>query len=181
MKQTRHKFILFCLVLLFILPGLSAYLFYMNPQWLNHTTTNKGHFLNPPARGPVLGNKETWQIILWSPNGCDAQCMKKLEEIARVRLALGRRFYDVELWLLMSDTATSLPSSMQEVLKKNMIFWQKLPAPQAGKTSFSGQKTTIFIANPTHYLVLEYHDNSEPNDIFYDIKHLLTTTVKAGS
>ena len=50
MKIFRYNYIvLFILGAVFAAPGIAAYLFYLHPQWLSSTTTNKGVFLDPPV------------------------------------------------------------------------------------------------------------------------------------
>ena len=111
MKPIRHNYVvLLLLILLFALPGLTAYFFYFNPQWLGTTTTNKGAFLNPPLLVPSLGGHSKWRLVLWSPVTCETSCLEHMDQLARVRLALGRRLYDVEASLLLGANAGALPT-----------------------------------------------------------------------
>lgn len=173
-SKKRNKSVLFFLTLLFIAPGLSAYLFYMHPEWLNHNTTNKGHFLNP-AQPLNLFKDKKWRIVLWSPEACDHQCMHQLDQLARVRLALGRRFYNVELWLLQRDDAPALSKEALESIKEYNILWQTVSVNNPKAHAILMKKTSTFIINPTNYLILEYNNN-QPDDVFHDIKHILTSS-----
>ena len=172
-RMAQNKLVFFFLGLLFIAPGLSAYVVYMHPQWLSQATTNKGHFLKPPRPLSALGDEKTWRIVLWSPNGCDTDCMAQLEQLERVRLALGRRFYDVQFWLVQRADAPPVPPKMMNALRYHAIHWLTLSTEEITQVALPSSPA-IFLANPMHYLVLEYSITSEPNDIFHDIKLLLT-------
>ena len=106
MKNNRRNYIVLLLMLaLFIAPGLSAYLFYNHLTWLGAAKTNKGELLNPPILLTKLGMDAKWRLILWSPTGCAQECIQQLDKLARIRLALGRRLYQVDSLLLLSGDA----------------------------------------------------------------------------
>ena len=173
-RIAKPKLLFFFLGLLFIAPGLSAYVVYMHPQWLNQTTTNKGHLLKPPRPLSALGDEKTWRIMLWSPNGCDPDCMAQVEQLERVRLALGRRFYDVQFWVVQRADAPRVPSKMRKALRHHAIHSRTLSTKEIEQVALPSSPA-IFLVNPMHYLILQYSITSEPNDIFHDIKLLLTT------
>ena len=176
MKSKKHnQLILLFLSLLFIAPGLSAYLFYMNPQWLQGKTINKGHFLNP-ARPLKIFHDPKWRIVFWSPKGCDAVCIKQLDQLARVRLALGRRFYNVDLWLIQPEGMRSLTKGTLALMKEYDIRSQTLNPNDPKVRAIISEPRSTFIVDPTGYLILEYKDHSKPDDIFHDIKHLLISS-----
>lgn len=176
MKQTaRYYFILFTLVFLFIAPGLSAYFFYFHPQWLRSTTTNKGQFVNPPVLISALeSTPKKWQFVLWSPHTCDALCMKQLDQLARVRVALGRRLYDVNLILLMRENQAQLSVEYAKILRDQGVLERRLSTNEANNMLSKYDNSMFFIANPDQYLVLAYQTTSQSNDLFHDIKLLLT-------
>ena len=171
----RHTyFILFVLAGLFILPGGAAYLFYQHPQWLGTTTTNRGTFVSPPVQFVELSNdKKKWKLIAWSPTQCDDQCERMMDELARVRLALGRRLYDVEVCLLIKDAPDMISQRHADQLKEEDINVVKLPLDALQSSLVLGRHPRLFIANPDNYLVLKYVLPVKPEDIFHDIKLLL--------
>lgn len=171
----RYYIILFALVVLFAAPGLSAYFFYYHPQWLSSVTTNKGQLINPPIRVPALTSKTAkWQFVLWRPEGCDVSCMKQLEQLSRVRVALGRRLYDVDLVVLMNANGSAVSDGHAKLLSEQNVSEVRLSARAADKMTRLYNKPMFFIANPEHYLVLAYQTTSQPDDLFHDIKLLLT-------
>lgn len=174
MKLNRsNKIILWVLCLLFIAPGLSAYLFYMNPQWLQGKTINKGHFVQPVEQLAIFSNSAKWRIVLWSANGCDKTCFTRLDELARMRLALGRRLYQVELWLIMGEHAPQLSKAEQQQIHNYNIESKMIALPPK---AFAHHNLTTFIVTPSNDLILQYSAQSPLKDIFHDMKHLLTSS-----
>ncbi len=170
----RHKIILLLLVFLFAAPGLSAYLFYFHPQWLSAPTTNKGQLLNPPVLLSELNHNDKWQLILWQPSTCDATCMTQLDQLARIRLALGRRLYTVDLTLLQPADAAPIPATdAATTFQDPGISIVKLSPSESVHLSAVYSQPQFFIANPDHYLVLAYPVTAEADDLFHDIKLLL--------
>jgi hypothetical protein len=174
MKPIRqHFFVLFMLASLFALPGLAAYIFYLHPQWLNSATTNRGRLIYPPLQLSQLGHTNAkWRFILWSPLQCDQQCQKEVDQLARVRLALGRHLYDVESYLLIRDDV-SMPTAFEQQLHDEDIHVVKLSNQSIGNLPVLTQHSEIFIANADNDLMLVYPVPAKPADIFHDIKLLL--------
>jgi hypothetical protein len=179
MKMTkRNYFILILLALIFSAPGLSAYLYYRNPQWLNANTTNKGELLTPPVLLSGLAQTTPkWRFVFWYPKHCETACLQEVDKLARIRLALGRHLYEVDEWLVVADQdkqAAPLVNSLKEKdiqvlpLEKNLLE----------DLAVLGEKPRVFIANPKGYLILSYAENAKPQDIYHDIKQLLGTTEK---
>lgn len=179
----RNYFILLLLSLVFLTPGISAYVFYTHPHWLGHTTTNKGIFLDPsellPSLQPSNGSTEPkWHLVLWSPRACDESCIAQLDQLARIRLALGRRLYDVVIQLVLGANAPLLSGKFVQTLQEQDIHMLKLAVGASKDTPALKDQLQIFIANPDNYLVLAYQPTVKPEDIFHDMKQLLSTTEK---
>ena len=200
MKTARRNYsVLVLLAFVFAAPGIAAYFFYAHPQWLGEAFTNKGDLLDPPVllthldptktyatlagksqtTGPIgISAKSQWQLILWSPQACEKRCLQQLDKLARIRLALGRRLYEVRPLLLLGDQAPDLAEGMREALLEQDIQVKQLPVGvRAGMPTLKNH-LGVFIANPDNYLVLAYLPSAKPGDIFHDIKHLLSTTDK---
>lgn len=174
MKSTRRYYItLLLLVFLFATPGLSAYFLYFHPSWLSAATTNKGQFIKPPILLETLGASVKWRLILWSPESCETTCMEQLDKLKRVRLALGRRLYDVDLNLLLGPNAGPLSEPVAKMLHEPGMSVITLTVGEAMHLSPRYPHSELFIANPEHYLVLAYPLTAEPDDLFHDIKLLL--------
>ena len=174
----RHYFVLLLLALLFASPGLAAFLFYKNPQWLGAAATNKGQLLNPPELIAGIKAKPKWRLILWNGKDCADSCLKQLDKLARIRLALGRRLYEVDQWLILANDAGALPESLTQMLAEHDIHILYLPTETPKNSLLVNGDPQVFIANTSNYLVLAYALHAAPQDIFHDLKQLLSTTEK---
>lgn len=174
MKTTRRYYVtLLLLVFLFAAPGLSAYFLYFHPQWLSKATTNKGQLINPPVLMSELNTNSKWRLVLWSPAACEKSCMDQLIQLERVRLALGRRLYDVDLSLLMGANSKPLSAEQAALLTGHRVSVKVLSAKPSEHLSALYKDSEFFIANPEHYLVLSYPTTAESDDLYHDIKLLL--------
>ena len=182
MKMVRRNYIvLLLLALLFAAPGLSAYFLYTHPEWLGDSRTNRGVLLNPPVLITHVGTsteRHKWQLVLWSPMACEQSCVEQLDKMARIRLALGRRLYEVRPRLLMGANTPQLSPKLVNALREQDIDLQKLSLGERENMPVLQEHLEIFIANPDDFLVLAYQPTVKPDDIFYDIKQLLNTTEK---
>lgn len=174
-KLTRYM-TLILLAMIFVAPGLSAYFFYTHPQWLNASRVNKGTLLTPPIPLKALNESSKWRLVLWSPKGCKEACIKQLDKLARVRLALGRKLYQVELWLLTGDEADEINQSAHVLIKQAdfQVGVLKLE-PETGNDLLSN-KAKLLIVNPDRYAILSYLSETDPDDIYKDLKLLLSST-----
>lgn len=174
MKRNKsNNLILLLLVFLFIAPGIAAYLYYQHPQWLGATPTNKGVLLTPPALFKPLSSQSKWCLVLWDPNPCDTACLAQLDQLARIRLALGRRLYKIELWLIRPNHTKPLSKSQSHFFEEQDIHVLQLSKDDRHHFPILKNKVQIFIENPSHYLILAYTPDARSEDIYHDIKKLL--------
>lgn len=175
MRLVRRNYsILFLLGLLFAAPGISAYFFYMHPNWLGNATTNKGKLLNPPVLLAHTKTSSKWQLVLWSPTACEQSCIAELDKLARIRLALGRHLYKVEPQLLLGVGTPPLSETLAKALHEQDIHTMRLLPGDREKMSVLSDHPEIFIVNPGAYLVLAYQPTVKPEDIFHDLKQLVS-------
>lgn len=174
MKTVRRNYIVLLLLsVIFVAPGLSAYLFYAHPTWLHQGTTNRGVLLNPSIKLsiPEIASSK-WAMVLWQPNACDNRCVQQLSKLARVRLALGRRLYSLQLILLLDKSTPELSKTLVKTLKERDIQVSKLAHDEKTANNL-GNDSRVFIASPSHDLILAYSPTANPGDIYQDIQHLL--------
>lgn len=174
-KRTTNYFIVGLLVFIFIAPGLSAYVFYNHLSWLSGPKTNKGLLLQPAvALDSVKGNK--WRILFWEPKTCSSTCLEQLDVLARVRLALGRKLYQVEQLLLLPENAVSTLPYTKELEAKDF----KINSVSTEDASRLGSEPAVFLMNPEHYLILKYQPGVNPEDVYKDLKTVLNAETKQG-
>lgn len=175
MKLTSSKsFVLVGLFLVFAAPGLMAYLFYSHPEWLEKGRTNRGLLISPSIYldTKVNGPQSKWSLILWSPKNCGKACQLQVDKLARVRLALGRRLYQLDALLLLGQEAQDISIPFKKHLQDEAIKVQKVADYLKGALPFSEQPQ-VYIKNPEGYLILSYSVGAKPDDIYHDLKHLL--------
>lgn len=173
----RNKITLFLLALLFAAPGIIAYLYFQHPQWLG-ASTNLGELLNPPVRIAKLDDtKQKWRLVLWNPEACDSACIAQLDKLARVRLALGRRLYEVDQWLI-SEKESPANEGLLNLLREQDIHFLFLEKQTQDESLILKNKTRVFIANPDGFLILAYDMTAKSASIYHDLKQLLNSTEK---
>ncbi|MCH9689775.1 MAG: hypothetical protein K0U24_03285 [Gammaproteobacteria bacterium] len=181
-KLTRRKKILSVLLLVFLAPGILAIIFYLNPSWLGGLPTNRGELIRPPVQLPYLSestSEDKWHLTVWCPKGCDATCLHALDDMARVRLALGRRLYHVDLWVLQGEQGTRCSKEIVSAFKKEDVRTRVLTADEQESVHLLQDNTRVFLADPKHYLVLGYSAINASKDVFQDLKRLLNTREQA--
>lgn len=179
-KQSNKFYVLLLLVAVFAAPGIAAYLFYQHPSWLGSAKVNKGTLLNPPVLVNALTGPAKWRIVFWTPNACDTTCLKELDTLARVRLALGRKLYQVEQWLILGDNAPSLSPEAQATLKELDFHVARFSTAKINAPEYLFSDAKVFLADPNNYLILSYAPSANPDDVYKDLKLLLNTTEKNG-
>ena len=168
MKSKQLLFVI--LLLIFILPGLSAYWLYQHPNWLSGATSNKGHLLAPPVFLKTLPKTSKWGLLVWNPGPCEKTCQEYLTTIKQIRLALGRRFYEVNLWLgTQTKTNFLFPKTMRLLQMQGITPW----VVNTRELSVLGNKPQLFIVDPKNYLVLSYSATVNPAHIYSDLQRIM--------
>ncbi|USQ14111.1 hypothetical protein J2N86_01910 [Legionella lytica] len=178
--QSNKYYVVLLLIIMFAAPGIAAYVFYQHPSWLGSTRVNKGTLLNPPVVLKALEGEKKWRIVFWTPDACDSACKNQLETLAKVRLALGRKLYQVDQVLVLGDKAPTLSAEEQSALKEMQFQVIQLSAAEASEHEDLLSETKIFLADPNNYLILSYASLVKPDDVYKDLKLLLNTTEKNG-
>lgn len=168
MKKSSKILVFFSLVILFALPGFFAWFFYSHQNLLSLSTTNKGTLITPKLL-QTKSTEDKWRIVLWQKNSCTEYCKNLIENLAKLRLALGRRLYNTELVILSDE---KIPDEFAAMLRENDILFNV----DLNKTDkeLLGNESKIYLQNPQGYLILQYATTSDLKDVHHDIKHLLT-------
>lgn len=175
-KKTNKYYVLLLLVLLFAAPGIAAYIVYQHPSWLSAAKVNKGDLLTPPIFLKAFDGEKKWRMVYWTPTTCATSCIKQLDTLARIRLALGRRLYQVDQWLILGENATQLSSEAKATLKELNFQVGHLSEAQVNAEATLFSQAKIFLADPDNYLILSYPSPANPDDVYKDLKLLLNTT-----
>lgn len=176
MKRTNSKYaVLLLLAIMFAAPGIAAYVFYQHPSWLGDSRINKGTLLTPPVSLNFFDNQNKWRIVLWIPERCDKTCINQVDLLSRVRLALGRKLYQVDQWLILGDKASPVAEEVKSLLKERDVHVGILPSSEMTKLAAFDSGTNVFIVNPDKYMILSYKSEGNPDDLYKDMKLLLNT------
>ncbi|CAM2827645.1 hypothetical protein [Legionella worsleiensis] len=175
-KHVTKYFVLFLLTVMFAAPGVTAYFFYQHPSWLGSSKVNKGTLLAQPIALSQFEGESKWRLLLISPDGCKKSCLEQLNILARVRLALGRKLYQVDEWLVLDEQSSGAAEALEPLLKEQDIHVTTLPAKDMAKLASLPSDAKVFIANPDNYVILSYKTGQNPDDIYKDLKLLLSTT-----
>jgi hypothetical protein len=174
MNQPRRKYLVpIILVLLFAAPGLAAIFFFQHPEWLSEAKINRGALLNPPILLEKNKSDDKWVLLYWSPSDCDETCMKHLDKLARIRLALGRRLYNVDAKLLLGKSARPVSAAFKSRLKDQDIKVETFTETEEILVSKLPNQSSIYIENPKGFLVMTYPSDVIPKDIHHDLKRFL--------
>lgn len=178
-RHVSQYVVIVALILIFLLPGVAAYIFYQHPQWLGRTKINKGTLLTPAVhfRFNVPSAPSKWVILFWSPSPCALTCQKQLDSLARVRLALGRKWYQVEEWLILGPDVPALSPDLLASLRNQQIHLMQLSMDQS--SSFP-RNAAVFLADSRHYLILRYAAKTRPDPVYQDLKWLLNISEQQG-
>lgn len=155
------------LLILFAAPGILAYIVYQHPNWVSGRT-NRGQFLASPAILHSSYQSHKWQIVYWNPQSCDPACRQRIDDLAKLRLALGRRLYYVDLVFAHSQKGVS--EELQTLLHNIEGHEARI---QKQDETLLGQQPAIYLVNPQHYVILAYSTEQSNQDIFHDLQKLV--------
>lgn len=161
------------LVLIFFLPGIAAITVFQNPDLLSSAKVNHGELLSPPLQLTSQDSDNKWQIMYWNPNGCDKSCLAQLDKLARLRLALGRRLYQVNITYVGTNELGALDKTQLNLFKEYDIQWLLPSDEQQSKLEALSKDSQVYIADPKGYLILAYQTDENPHNIHKDLKKLL--------
>jgi len=181
MHASKKKyFTVTALAVLFLLPGIIAIVIFMHPEWLSGMKTNRGTLLRSPYVLQSLEQDSKWQIYYWNPKNCEATCRESLDILARMRLALGRKLYRVDIVWLQTRESASPDTAFSAQLANLDIHRKVIDEQDAKRLDAMPAGSSVFIADPSNYVILAYPDAKNPKDIYLDIKHLLGVSKEKG-
>lgn len=170
LKKYRSVLIL---VILFSLPIWAAFYIFSKPMLLRKlSTTNYGQWA-PQVNWQLNKTKaRPWQLILWNDGPCEQQCMQQLDQLARIRLAMGRKVYELSLVLVVPE-GINFSDEQDAQLKDNNIDYQYLPREEVLAWNKNFQAKPIVLFSPEHVSILMYPMDLEPKKMFHDLQVLI--------
>lgn len=174
------KSILWIVLLSFMIPYVLAQWIYQHPEHFSTTLNRKnnhGRLLTPalslndfriqsllPVSEKINGRGH-WQLIYLSSTACDAECLKKVYNIRQIRTLLNQNKNRVDrvLWVT-KPLPPEITAQIKEHFEGTQIWQSNAVALQTG----------YLIADPHGNVILQFDPNTNLNDIFLDLKKLLT-------
>ena len=183
----RRPWSLLILVLIFALPPLLGWLYFLNPEWLPGGQKNHG-VLVQPARSIQPLSLETvdgerfdwgelegkWSIVLVAREACGDACIERLIQVRQLRRALAADRQRVERILIM-DRAASPPSLSGLEGTRLLLVPPAFGANAAALFDVPGIPggETTYLIDPTGGLMMA-HDKSIPlKKMLEDLQTLL--------
>ena len=99
--------------------------------------------------------------------------MGDLDKMARIRLALGRRLYNVESYLFMPQSVKGLTEEQEVIVQDVNISVLKFAADGEDYQRIFNKKRAFFIISPENYVILSFAADTPSEDIFADLKKLV--------
>lgn len=173
-KMKKNLWVLSILIVVFSIPWMIAYHLSKHPEWMkNLHPTNYGTWVKPELSWQEpIPNKRQWQLVLWQSKPCKLNCIKQLDLLGRVRLAMGRKVMLMNIWLYLPKdyplTKEQLANlNEHDILvayadKKHQLLWN---------STFSKQPIVLF--SPENKALLMYNFNPEPKQIYHDFQRLI--------
>jgi hypothetical protein len=172
MKNRKHIQILI-LMLVFIMPMLGAIYLTKNPQILQrYTSTNYGKWAPHSVPWPLPTNNRPWQLVLWQFEGCHDACMQQLGDLAKIRLAMGRKVYDLNLWVVVPQTKP-LSEEQTKFLQNHDIQVGYFDEGASKQWQGVFGESPIVLVNPEKEVLLMYRMNPHAKKMFHDLQLLI--------
>ena len=171
-RLKKYRSLLF-LIVLFSLPMVAAYYIFSQPMLLRKlSTTNHGQWAPEVSWQLHKDKARPWQLVLWNDGPCEQVCMHKLDQLARIRLAMGRKLYELDLILVIPEGMV-VSDAQRAQLKENNIYYQYLPLEEVSVWGKKFQKQPIVLFSPQHQAILMYSTALEPKKMFHDLQVLI--------
>ena len=183
----RRIWPLVILALLFALPPLFGWLFFLNPEWLPQARKNHGVLIQParpvealPVRtadGAPFDWKSldgNWTILLPQSGPCDDACLERLVQVRQMRRALGADRQRVERVLLM-EAGLPLPSLAGLEGTRLLLVAPEAEGGLAGlfTTPGGGAPGTTFLVDPAGGVMMAHAPSIPPKQMLEDLQLLL--------
>lgn len=170
---SKTRVVLLALLILFLSPGIIAIYAYQHPEKLMVSLTNHGTFIKPPIMVNFLEESKHWHIVFYETQQCTLQCLNRIDEIARVRLALGRKLYQIDFDVWLAPTASDFTAEEKQVLNSINVKFKKMTCDDEYLLGKISKEPQIYLIAPGGNIVVKYPPNVESKALFHDLNVVL--------
>jgi hypothetical protein len=173
-KNKIKKYIsVLVLVVIFSIPFFAAFFLFTHPAlWRHLSSTNYGNWAPKTNWQLNQAKARAWQIVLWNDGSCEQSCMQTLDQLGRVRLAMGRKVYEVDIVLVVPE-GIEISSELERQLKEWNFYYQYLPLKDKPIWNKNFKQYPIVLFGPEHESVLEYPLNFDSKKMYHDFQVLV--------
>lgn len=184
----RSTWPLLAMVVVFAAPALAAWFFYLNPEYLPTSRSNKGELIEPmiavgKATGLTTADGEPfdfaplegkWTLVSLDKTPCGDACRQRLIALRQIRLALGESSLSVERLQILTgpdDTATLAQEfeGMRIALAPGPVGSGLIDALGQGAAALD----RTYILDPMGNLMMRYTADAPAKDTLKDMERLL--------
>jgi len=192
---------LLLLMLVFALPPLAGWVYFMNPQWLPSGRSNHGVLIHPPRplHGMALREpdgrpfdwrdyRNYWTLAVVSRGACAAKCQEQLVRAGQVLRAIGASRTMVEQLVILLPADVGAGASAESKMASARLVQTTSESTAAAEELFELDRIdpehTIFVIAPDGALMMR-HDltTTTPDEMLQDLETLLKASqnwVKGG-
>ena len=173
-EMKNKNLTLLLLAVLFLIPVLVAHQLSRHPEWIQGINpTNYGTFVDKPMVWHHKGDeKRPWQLVLWQNNPCDKQCLQQLDELARIRLAMGRKVYLMNIWLFCPEDVKLSADEIQRFQQQD-IHVAYASSKEQVQWNHVFATHPIVLVSPEHKTLMMYDFNPNPKKMYHDFQLLM--------
>lgn len=169
-----RKRTLWILIIIFSLPLWVSYYLSHHLSWLKSLqTTNYGTWVKPSFTWHLeKQNSRPWHLVLWSPKACDASCFATLNQLGKVRLAMGRKLYLLNIGLVLPRSQALSSAQMMDcqaqdiqvsyIDDENIANW---------RSNFDSHPIVLFA--PLEQALLMYPLSLDSKKLYHDLQQLI--------
>jgi hypothetical protein len=187
--RKRSLWPLITLVIVFALPVIAAWFFYLNPQFLPATHSNRGELMTPQVAlndtfglAPADGGEFDWRaldgrwtLVTLEAAPCGQDCRNRLIALRQIRLALGESSLSVERLLILAGSDTDATDLLGDFTGMHLLHARGVGRDRL--LSALGEADTalgrIYIRDPMGNLMMRYAPDAPAKDTLKDMEHLL--------
>jgi hypothetical protein len=179
MSAKKNKFTVIALVTVFVLPVVLAKLALEN-NWFNKGATNRGQLLATPLDAStllneidknVVGEQNTWKLMMTIPEVCEQACQNAVLTISQVRQAVGRQMERVDAVYVVTEQSDK--SALENIQNKQLGRVLKQDNENVNKVFQTTGIDAIFITDTLNNVVLKYPNTSDEQQAIMDGRDVL--------